>query len=103
MKMRPCVIYLQVVALVNLDAALVYRQVLQGQSDALALLRNPYRTVVIACPAGIGVERIEVAVGCIGIDGDALYQVLVRLQRQVSLLGKWNHAALIVASAGLRW
>ena len=48
------VVYLQVVALVNLDAALVYRQILQRKSDALALLRNPNRTVIISCPAGIG-------------------------------------------------
>jgi hypothetical protein len=34
------VVYLQVVALVNLDAALVYRQILQRKSDAFALLRN---------------------------------------------------------------
>ena len=61
-------VYLQVVALVNLDATLVNRQVLQRQSDALALLRNPYRTVIIACPAGVGVERIQVAVSCIGVD-----------------------------------
>ena len=90
------VVYLQVVALVNLDAALVYRQILQRQRDALALLRNPYRTVIISCPAGIGVERIEVAIGCIYIDRDALYEVSVRLQRQISLLGEWNHAALII-------
>ena len=89
-------IYLEVVALVNLDAALVNRQILQRQGDALALLRNPYRTVIIAYPAGVGVERIKVAVSRISIDGDALHEVLVRLQRQISLLGKWNHAALIV-------
>ncbi len=90
------VVYLQVVVLVNLDATLVYWQILQRQSDALALLRNPYRTVIISCPAGIGVERIEVAIGCICIDRDALYQVPVRLQRQISLLGERNHAALII-------
>ena len=89
-------IYLQVVALVNLDATLVNRQVLQRQSDALALFRNPYRTVVVSCPAGIGIQRIEVAIDCISIDGDALHEVLVRLQGETSLLGEWNHAALIV-------
>ena len=68
----------------------------QRKSDALALLRNPYRTIIISCPAGIGVERIEVAIGCIRIDRDAIYEVSVRLQRQISLLGEWNHAALII-------
>ena len=82
------VVYLQVVALVNLDAALVYRQILQRKSDAFALLRNPNRAVIISCPAGIGVERIEVSIGCIRIDRDALYEVSVRLQRQISLLDR---------------
>ena len=90
------VVYLQVVALVNLDAALVYRQILQRQSDALALLRNRYRTVIISVAVGIGVERIEVARGRIRIDRDALYEVSVRLQRHISLLGERNHATLII-------
>ena len=76
--------------------------VLQVKLNALALLRNPYRTVIITCPASIGVERIQVAVSCIGIDGDALHEVLVRLQGKISLLGKWNHAALIIHQRSLR-
>ena len=53
------VVYLQVVVFVNLDAAFVYRQIFQRQSDALALLRNPYRTVIISCPAATGVSCLR--------------------------------------------
>ena len=74
------VVYLQVVALIHLDATLIYRQILQREGYRLALLRNPYRTVIIARPTRIGIQRIEVAISSIGIDGDALHQILVGLR-----------------------
>ena len=54
-------LYFELVALVNLDATLVNRQVIQCQRNALALCRNPYRAVVVArpyFPAKVGVARI---------------------------------------------
>ena len=53
------VFHLQVVALIDVDAALIDRQVGEGQLDALSLLRNPYRTIVVARPLCVAVERID--------------------------------------------
>ena len=75
---------------------LIHRKVLQREGYRLALLRNPHRTVVVARPTGISVQRIEVAIGGISIDGDALHQVLVRLQSLVSLMGQRDGSRLIV-------
>ena len=54
-------LYFEFVALVNLDATLVNRQVIQCQRNALALCRNPYRAVVVArpyFPAKVGIARM---------------------------------------------
>ena len=50
--------YLQIVLLIHLDATLIDGEVLQCERDGLAFGRNPYRSVVVACPARKAVERI---------------------------------------------
>ena len=57
-KDAACIVHFQVVALVNLDASFVDGQVVEGQGDGLALLWNPNRTIVVARPACIGIDRV---------------------------------------------
>ena len=55
------VFHLQAVALVVLDRTFIHRQVIQCQVYGSSLLRNPYRTVVIYCPARQLIIRIQSA------------------------------------------
>ncbi len=84
-------LHLELVALVGPDAALVDGQVLQCEVYALALLRNPDGSVVVACPVHVSVLRVHasaVAVGCCGVQCDALHQVGAQLQCGLHLLGE---------------
>ena len=72
---------LQLVALVGTDGALIDGQVLQRQVDGLALGRYPDRTIVVARPMHVTIERIDVQFGsiCISISGRFLKASAVRL------------------------
>ena len=78
------VLHLQLITLVSTDGALIYSNVLHVQLDALALGRNPNRTVVISCPACIPISWINLAGRCIGIQSDALHDIRPTFQ---ALLG----------------
>ena len=88
--------HLQVIVFIDLDAPFIHRQVLQGQFDAFALLRNPHRTVVVARPLCVGIERIDhsredVAVGY----GAHRLDETLRFERFCSPFGQ-RHIAIIL-------
>ena len=54
------ILHFELVSLVGPDRTLVDGQILQRQVDALTLGRNPNRTVVVARPVQVAVQRIDV-------------------------------------------
>ena len=86
--------YLQVVALINTDGTLVNSDILQRQLDALALLRNPNRAVVVASPACISVLRIQSHVATLN-GSDAFHILGVSLQTLLCLGSQRYLAACI--------
>ena len=56
----PVLCHTEAVPFVNAYRTLIDGQVLQCQSDALSLLRYPYGTVIVACPAITRVQRVYV-------------------------------------------
>ena len=87
------VLHFQGVTLIGTDRTLVDRQVLQRQVDALAFGRNPDRTVVVACPVHIAVQRIDVQVVGILVQFDALYDICTLLQLAIGTVGQ-RHIAI---------
>ena len=78
-KNLPLVINLKVVALIHLDWALIDREVLECELHALAFLRNPDRTIVIACPAIASIERIEISNTLLCVELEATNKSLTAL------------------------
>ena len=91
------VLHIEVVALVDAYRALINGDVVHGQANALALLRNPYRTIVVACPSRDGVERIEVAHILVGVQANTCHEVLACAERLGGLLGERQVAVLVEA------
>ena len=79
---------LQVVGLINLDGTLIDSDIIQRQLDRLALFRNPDRTVVVARPVLITIQRVDLQIVGLRIQGDALHDVLSGLEGGHGLLGQ---------------
>ena len=86
--------HLKVVALIDLYRPLIDGNVVHVELHGGALLRDPYRSIVVACPSLVAVERIDVPCCRVLNHGHALHEVLAASQRpcrgvcerQVSLL-----------------
>ena len=76
------VAHLEVIALVSTYRPLVYRYVIERQVYALSLGRDPYRAIVVASPVHVSVQRIDVPVGCRGVELYALHNILAGRERR---------------------
>ena len=89
------VLHLQLIALVSTDGALINGDVLHVQLDALALGGNPYRTVVVACPAGVSIPWVNFTYRCIRIQADTLHDVSSAFQTFLGSLCEWHGTKLV--------
>ena len=83
--------------LVSLDGALVDGDVLHVELDCGTFLRNPDRSVVVACPSGHGVERIEDVVLQFRCKSYALHYCLVCREGLCRTLCQRHIAVLVQA------
>ena len=83
---------LQIVGLIHLDRTLVDGDIIQCKLDGFALFGYPDRTIIIACPMLIAIQRIDLEVVGIGIQRHTLYDVLSGLKRSHSVLRQWHIA-----------
>ena len=74
------VLYHEVVAFIHTNRALVYGYVVHCELKGCSTLRNPDWTVVVACPTGVAVERIDVPLCGVVDKRYALHNVLAGLQ-----------------------
>ena len=86
---------LKLIAFINLDRTFVNSNILHVESDSSTLLRNPYRTIVVACPTSISIKRIKVANNSFCIQVDSLYNILTCCKSLISLLCQRHNARLV--------
>ena len=70
------VLHHQVVTLVGTDGPLVDGDIIHVQGDGLALFRNPDGSVVVSCPVQIAVQRVDVPLLSLRIQGDVVHVAL---------------------------
>ena len=87
--------HLKSVMLISLDRTLIYSDVIHSELDGSTLLRNPYRTVVVACPTSHGIKRIEHVVLKFRCELYALHYSLVCSESLCRMLCQ-RHVAILV-------
>ena len=70
------ILHLQVVALIYADRTVVDGNVLERELHRGAFLWNPDRTIVVARPSRMGIQRIHLAGERVRVQADACHQVL---------------------------
>ena len=81
---------LQVVAFIDLNRTLIDGDIIQCKIDGFALFGYPDGTVVIACPMHVTVQRIDLQIVSIGIQGHTLHNIFSALKRCDGVLCQWH-------------
>ena len=82
------VLHLQLVTFIGTDRTLIDRQILQRQLNGCALFRNPDRSVVVARPVHVAIQRIDVQLATVPIQRDAFHQICTLLQLTNSMVSQ---------------
>ena len=88
----------QLVVLIDTDGSLIDGDVVHGELESGSFLRDPDRSVVVACPSCDHVHRIEIAGDCVVDDVDAGYEILAVGEIVHSALGQRHGTALVEIS-----